>query len=499
MQISFSPVNLPKTGVIVLLARHSAILGQTGEAADEALDGALSRLIKIGRFRGEKGQFTELAAPNLGRATRIVVAGIGKPADLSLHALEQLGGRIVARLLSSGEKSISVVVDEFDDCPLKPADMAAHIAIGAQLRTYRFDKYRTTLKDDAKTSLERLTVLSRSSGRAETLYRSHSDVIEGVFFTRDLISEPANILTPAEFADRLVTFKEHAIDVTVLSPEQMLAMGMGSLMGVAQGSDNPPRLVAMEYRGPGTGKNSKPICFVGKGVTFDTGGISLKPPGGMEDMKWDMGGAGIVSGTMLGLAKRKANAHVVGIVGLVENMPSGNAQRPGDVVTTMSGQTVEVINTDAEGRLVLADAMHYAQETFNPKCIVDLATLTGAIIVALGHEHGGLFSNDDALAGALLEAGTSTGDALWRMPLGAAYDAQIASQIADMKNVGGRDAGSITAAQFLQRFIKKGLPWAHLDVAGMCWSKKDSPLFAKGATGYGVRLLDQLVRDMAEK
>lgn len=499
MQISFSPINLPKTGVIVLLARQSAVLGETGQAADKALDGALSRLFKIGRFRGEKGQFTELAAPGLGRATRVLVAGVGKPAEMTLSSLEALGGRVIARLLASGEKSISIVVDEFEDCPLKAADMAAHLAIGAQLRTYRFDKYRTTLKDDAKPSLERLTVLSRSSGRAETLHRSHSDVIDGVFFTRDLISEPANVLTPAEFADRLSEFSDFGINVTVLSPEQMLEMGMGSLMGVAQGSDNPPRMVAMEYRGPGTGKNSKPVCFVGKGVTFDTGGISLKPPGGMEDMKWDMGGAGIVSGTMLALAKRKASAHVVGIVGLVENMPSAKAQRPGDVVTTMSGKTVEVINTDAEGRLVLADALHWAQEEFKPRCIVDLATLTGAIIVALGHEHGGMFSNDDDLADALLSAGAQTGDKLWRMPLGSAYDAQLASQIADMKNVGGRDAGSITAAQFLQRFIQKGLPWAHLDVAGMCWSKKDSPLFAKGATGYGVRLLDQLVRDMAEK
>lgn len=499
MQISFSPINLPKTGVIVLLARQSAMLGETGQEADNALDGALSRLIKIGRFRGEKGQIAELAAPNLGRATRILIAGVGKPGDLSLADMEALGGNVVARLLSSGEKSISIVVDEFEDCALKISDMAAHAAMGAQLRTYRFDKYRTTLKDDAQTSLERLTVLSRSSGRAESLYRAHADVLDGVFFTRDLVSEPANILTPIEFANRLEPLSDLGVTVTILGPEQMLDMGMGSLMGVAQGSDNPPRLVAMEYRGPGTGKNSKPVCFVGKGVTFDTGGISLKPPGGMEDMKWDMGGAGIVSGAMMALAKRKANAHVVGIVGLVENMPSAKAQRPGDVVTTMSGQTVEVINTDAEGRLVLADAMHYAQETFNPRCIIDLATLTGAIIVSLGHEHGGLFSNDDALSEALLAAGKTTGDALWRLPLGAAYDAQINSPIADMKNVGGRDAGSITAAQFLQRFVKNGLPWAHLDVAGMCWTKKDSPLYPKGATGYGVRLLDQLVRDIAEK
>jgi len=499
MQISFSPINLPKTGVIVVFARSSAVLGEMGESADAALDGALSRLIKIGRFRGDKGQFAELAAPNLGRATRILLAGIGKPAALTPKHFEELGGRVIARLLSSGEKSISMVVDEFEDCPVKASEIAAHVAIGAKMRSYRFDKYRTTLKDDAKPSIERLTVLSRSSGRAETLYRSHADVLDGVFFTRDLVSEPANALTPVSFAERLETLSDYGIKLTVLTPEQMLDMGMGALMGVAQGSDNPPRLVAMEWRGPGTGKNSKPVCFIGKGVTFDTGGISLKPPGGMEDMKWDMGGAGIVSGTMLALAKRKAAAHVVGIVGLVENMPSSKAQRPGDVVTSMSGQTIEVINTDAEGRLVLCDAIHYAQETFNPKCIVDLATLTGAIIISLGHEHAGLFSNNDALADALLEAGDSVGDGIWRLPMGPAYDAQINSQIADMKNVGGRDAGSITAAQFLKRFIKDDLPWAHIDVAGMVWSKKDAPLYLKGATGYGVRLLDKFVRDTAEK
>ncbi|MEM9877797.1 MAG: leucyl aminopeptidase [Pseudomonadota bacterium] len=499
MQISFSPINLPKTGVVVLFARASATLGEMGESADKALDGALTRLIKIGRFRGEKGQFAELAAPNLGRTTRILLAGIGKPADLTLNHVEQLGGRVMARLLTSGEKSISVVVDEFDDCPLKASEIAAHVAIGARLRSYRFDKYRTTLKDDAKPSLERLTVLSRSAGRADTLYRSQADVIEGVNFTRDLVSEPANTLTPVEFADRLKMLGDLGVDVTILTPEQMLEMGMGALMGVAQGSSNPPRLVAMEWRGAGTSKNSKPVCFVGKGVTFDTGGISLKPPGGMEDMKWDMGGAGIVSGAMLALAKRKAAAHVVGIVGLVENMPSGKAQRPGDVVTSMSGQTIEVINTDAEGRLVLCDAMHYAQETFQPKCMIDLATLTGAIIVSLGHEHAGMFCNDDGLAEALTAAGKRTGDSVWRMPLGPAYDALINSPIADMKNIGGRYAGSITAAQFLQRFVKNGLPWAHLDVAGMVWSQKDSPLALKGATGYGVRLLDQFVRDTAEK
>ncbi|MEO0413171.1 MAG: leucyl aminopeptidase [Pseudomonadota bacterium] len=498
MQISFSPLNLPRTGVVVLLARQSAVLGDTGEEADKALGGALTRMIKAGRFRGEKGQIAELAAPDLGRATRILVCGIGKPAELTTRDMELMGGRVVARLLTSGEKSISLVMDDFDGLALKPQEMAGHAAIGAHLRTYRFDAYRTTLKDHELPSLERLTVMTRAAKRSESLYDSQKEVLEGVFFTRDLVSEPANTLTPAAFADRLSALSDHGLSVTVLGPEEMLGMGMGSLMGVAQGSANTPRLVAMEYRAPGTAKNSKPLCFIGKGVTFDTGGISLKPPGGMEEMKWDMGGAGIVSGAMLALAKRKAKAHVVGLVGLVENMPSSTAQRPGDVVTSMSGQTIEVINTDAEGRLVLADVMEYAQATFNPKMMVDLATLTGAIIVSLGHEHGGVFSNDDALADAIDKAGKATGDKVWRMPIGPAYDKLINSQIADMKNVGPREAGSITAAQFLQRFVRDGRPWAHLDVAGMVWAKQDTPLWPKGATGYGVRLLDQLVRDLAE-
>ncbi|MEM9287512.1 MAG: leucyl aminopeptidase [Pseudomonadota bacterium] len=498
MQVSFTPLNLPRTGVVVLLARNSATLGEIGREADDALGGALTRLMKNSRFRGEKGQMLEFAAPDLGRASRLILCGIGKPADLSTHDLELLGGRVVARLIKSGEKSISVVVDDFDGVTLKPQDMAAHVAMGAQLRMYRFDKYRTTLRDVDQTSLERITVLTRAAKRSETLYASYKDVLEGVYFTRDLVSEPANALTPAVFAERLQALAEHGLTITTLGPEEMLSMGMGTLMGVAQGSANPPRLVAMEYRGPGTSKNSRPLAFIGKGVTFDTGGISLKPPGGMEDMKFDMGGAGIVGGTMLALAKRKAKAHVVGLVGLVENMPSGTAQRPGDVVTSMSGQTVEVINTDAEGRLVLADVMHYAQETFNPRLMVDLATLTGAIIISLGNEYAGMFCNDDALADSINKAGQTTGDKVWRMPIGPAYDRLINSQIADMKNVGPREGGSITAAQFLQRFVKDGRPWAHLDVAGTVWAKSDNPLYPKGATGYGVRLLDQLVRDIAE-
>jgi len=285
----------------------------------------------------------------------------------------------------------------------------------------------------------------------------------------------------------------------VLDEKQMAKLGMGALLGVAQGSDHAPRLVAMRWDGAPSARNKAPIAFVGKGVTFDTGGISIKPAGGMEDMKWDMAGAGVVTGLMHTLATRKAKVNAVGVIGLVENMPSSKAQRPGDVVKTMSGQTIEVINTDAEGRLVLADALWWCQQVHKPHTIIDLATLTGAIIISLGHHHAGVFTNDDTLAERLSAAGKATGEAVWRMPLGDAYDKQVRSDIADMKNVGGRDAGSITAAQILKRFIKDDVTWAHLDIAGMAWSKSDTPTVPKGGTAFGVRLLNRLVADYYEQ
>ena len=286
------------------------------------------------------------------------------------------------------------------------------------------------------------------------------------------------------------------VKVEVFGEKQLEKLGMRALLGVGQGSRRESQVAVMQWNGAGRGR--QPIAFLGKGVTFDTGGISIKPAAGMGDMKWDMGGAGAVAGLMMALAGRKAKANVVGLIGLVENMPDGNAQRPGDIVTSMSGKTIEILNTDAEGRLVLADVLWYCQQRFKPAFMVDLATLTGAIIVSLGHEYAGLFANDDALAKNLIAAGEATGEKVWRMPLAGAYDKMIDSDIADVKNIGGRDAGSITAAQFLQRFTN-GVPWAHLDIAGMAWSSKDSDTVPKGGTGYGVRLLDRLVRDYYER
>jgi leucyl aminopeptidase len=322
-------------------------------------------------------------------------------------------------------------------------------------------------------------------------------VAAGVRFTRELVAEPANVIYPESFVERCRPLEALGVRLTVLDEREMASLGMGALLGVAQGSVRKPRLLAMEWNGTGDAA-AQPLVLVGKGVTFDTGGISIKPAAGMEDMKWDMGGAAAVVGTMRALAGRKAKARVIGVCGLVENMPDGNAQRPGDVVTSMSGQTIEVINTDAEGRLVLCDAITWAQRTWRPKTLIDLATLTGAMIVALGHEHGGLFSNDDALAEGLLGAGKASGDALWRFPLGDAYDKLIDSPIADMKNTGGRFAGSITAAQFIKRFVDDGVAWAHLDIAGMVWADKPGPVWDKGATGYGVRLLDRFVAEKFE-
>jgi leucyl aminopeptidase len=310
------------------------------------------------------------------------------------------------------------------------------------------------------------------------------------------VAEPPNVLYPESFVERCRELADLGIEITVLEPEEMAKLGMGALLGVAQGSVRGARLLAMKWNGKGAGDVD--LAFVGKGVTFDTGGISLKPGPGMEDMKWDMGGAGAVVGAMKALALRKARANVVGVCGLVENMPDGNAQRPGDVVTSMSGQTIEVLNTDAEGRLVLCDALTWVQKTHSPKTIVDLATLTGAMIISLGNEHGGLFSNDDGLADQLLAAGRSSGDLLWRFPLSDAYNKLLDSPIADMKNIGPRGAGSITAAQFIQRFIEPGVKWAHLDIAGMVWADKPGATYDKGATGFGVRLLDRFVSDNFE-
>lgn len=445
------------------------------------------------RFKGNAGQTFDGFVETDGEVARLALAGAGDRSDEArLANLEKAGAALAGKYQSSGDKEMVLDLSESELSPIE----AAHVLLGLRLRNWRYDIYRTKLKDEQKVTLESVTVVSAPEG-IETAWDDAAALAEGVEFTRELVTEPANILYPESFVARCrERFEGTGAELIVLDEAQMEELGMGSLLGVGQGSSRESRILAIRWNGGGS---EAPVAFVGKGVTFDTGGISIKPGPGMEDMKWDMGGAGAVAGGMLALVKRKARANVVGVCGLVENMPDGNAQRPGDVVKSMSGQTIEILNTDAEGRLVLADALHWTQEEFQPSRIVDFATLTGAIIVSLGHEYAGLFSNNDQLSKDLAKAGEAVGDKVWRMPISKAYDKLIDSPIADMKNIGGKAAGSITAAQFLQRFITNDTPWAHIDIAGMAWSDKPGRTWGKGATGYGVRLIDRLVADTAEK
>ncbi|BBC72573.1 leucyl aminopeptidase [Altererythrobacter sp. B11] len=457
------------------------------------LERPLAEGARAARFSGKADQFFEGFVERGGNVVRVAFAGIGSSTgETRSAALERAGAALAARYLTSGETMLAL---DAAGSGLGPQEVAA-VLTGLKLRSWRHDAYRTRLKEEQKKSLARVEVVGAPDG-SEAAWATEEALATGVEFTRELVAEPANIIYPASFVERCEKrFAGTGAELVVLGEAEMRELGMGALLGVSQGSEREPRLLAIKWMGGKAGE--KPTVFVGKGVTFDTGGISLKPPAGMEDMKWDMGGAGAVAGTMLALAGRKAKANVIGICGLVENMPDGKAQRPGDVVTTMSGQTVEVINTDAEGRLVLCDALTWAQRQFDPAAIVDLATLTGAMIIALGDEHGGLFSNNDQLADALLAAGKGSGDKMWRFPLSPAYDKLLDSPIADMKNVGPRGAGSITAAQYIQRFVENGTPWAHCDIAGMVWADKPGATWDKGATGFGVRLLDRYVRDNLE-
>ena len=495
MRVVFGQPSHPQSAALAVFAHKDGVL--TRGAQGHEADGRLGRAIKSGRFDGDVATITELLAPGGIDATRLLIVGLGAAGAADRGAFERIGGALVARLLTSGETSVTIDMEGVDDVAVSRSEAAARIAYGALLRSYRFDTYRTKLPEKQKPTLQEIVIVD-GGHEAEDAFEKLRQIADGVFLTRDLVSEPGNVIYPQSFVERVrKSLDGTGVEIEVLGEAEMAKLGMGALLGVSQGSDREAQLLVMKW--DGTGGGSKPVVFVGKGVTFDTGGISIKPGAGMEEMKWDMGGAGAVAGAMLALARRKAKAHVVGICGLVENMPDGKAQRPGDVVTSMSGQTIEVINTDAEGRLVLCDAIWYAQQTFDPEVIVDLATLTGAMVVALGHEYAGIFSNDDGLARQLVDAGTAAGDRLWRMPLGDAYDKLIESQIADMKNVGPRDGGSITAAQFIQRFVREGVKWAHLDVAGMVWAQKPGALWDKGATGYGVRLLDRFIEENYER
>ncbi|MGE3782284.1 MAG: leucyl aminopeptidase [Alphaproteobacteria bacterium] len=503
MKIDFATFAPPRSGAVVVGAWEDRVLTGVARRLDEETGGAIGRAVSAApRFHGKKNELLPLIGPPNLPLSRIVVAGLGRPDGVDAALLEDLGGNLVAHLNGAGESAATIAIDLGDGVPggtpgVKPGEAAARLAFGAALRAYRFDKYRTTEKPEKKPSLAAITVATEKPDAAREAHRALGAAAEAIAFTRDLVSEPANTLYPETLAERAASLREFGVSVEVLDENRMRELGMGALLGVAQGSVRPPRLVVMEHRGGPA--DAAPLAFIGKGVTFDTGGISIKPAAGMGDMKWDMAGAGAVIGLMRLLGARQARVNAVGIVGLVENMPSGSAQRPGDIVRSMSGQTIEVLNTDAEGRLVLADALWYCQDRFKPQLMVDLATLTGAIIVALGNEYAGLFANNDDLAERLIASGNSVGEKLWRMPLGDSYDRLIDSDAADVKNIAGdRGAGSTIGAQFIKRFVND-VPWAHLDIASVAWSKKDAPTVPKGATAFGVRLLDRFVAEYHEK
>ena len=502
MKISFTEPELPRCGAVVVGVWEGKALTPAARRLDEATAGAITRaLAAASRFSGKKDELLPIIGPANLSVSRIVLAGLGKPESPDSRSFQQLGGNLVAHLNGAGEEEATLMIDVAEGASIGATDAAAELAFGAQLRSYRFDKYKTKQKPEQKPSLNRLTVAASGAKGAKRAYQPLEKAAEAVFLTRDLVSEPANVIYPETLAAEAARLAELGVDVEILDEHKMRDLGMNALLAVGQGSARPPRVVVMQWNGANDsgGARSQPLAFVGKGVTFDTGGISIKPAAGMGDMKWDMAGSAVVIGLMRLLAARNAPVNAVGVVGLVENMPSGTAQRPGDIVTSMSGQTIEVLNTDAEGRLVLADALWYCQDRFKPRLMIDLATLTGAVIVALGHHQAGLFSNNDQLAERLVEAGKAVGEQVWRLPLAESYDREIDSDAADVKNIGGgRAAGSIIGAQFVQRFVNE-VPWAHLDIAGTAWSTKDAPTVPKGATAFGVRLLDRFVSNYYEK
>ncbi len=496
MQINFSKLEASEEGVLVVGVAENQELNGLARDLDKKAKGAITKALTTMRFTGGKGQLVEVLSPAGSDLDRLLVVGMGSADGFNALAAESVGATAMARLLTSGQKDVTFAVEVPKGASIESDEMAAHIGLGCSLRGYRFDNYRTTLKKNEKPSLSKVTIGVEDVAGAKKAWRQQEALSSGIFFARDLVTEPANVLYPEEFTRRARKLEELGVEVEVLDEKDMGKLGMHSLLGVGLGSERESQLLVMQWKGA-SDRKAAPVAFVGKGVTFDTGGISLKPGPGMEAMKYDMGGAAAVTGAMYAIASRKARANVVGICGLVENMPDGKAQRPGDVVKSMSGQTIEVLNTDAEGRLVLADALWYCQNRFKPQFMVDLATLTGAIRVSLGLEIAGMFSNNDQLAERLARAGKEEGEELWRMPLSERFDKLIDSPIADMKNIGGQFGGSITAAQFLQRFVNK-VPWAHLDIAGTAWFEEARGATPKGASGFGVRLLNRLVADHYE-
>lgn len=494
MSIVFSTTPPTDVDTVAIAISDSLKLGEIASSINQSLGGVVESAIQDSDFKAKSGKTLVIQPLPGGLYKRVILFGMGEEKELTDKSLRDAAGALIPVLESNKAKRSAVIMDAVSE-----ETLVAHAALGMRLRQYRFEKYKTKKDEDDLPALESISIVAPKSAEAEAIYHSLQAVADGVYLARDVVTEPPNKLYPESYANIIKKeLTEAGATVKILSANKLEKLGMGALLGVGQGSIRESHVVIIEWNGNPDSKEY-PLALVGKGVTFDTGGISLKPSNGMEDMKYDMGGSASVVGTMRALAGRKAKVNAVGIVGLVENMPSHNAQRPSDVVTSMSGQTIEVLNTDAEGRLVLADVLWYIQEEYKPKYVIDLATLTGAIVIALGEEHAGIFSNSDDLSEKVTASGLATGERVWRFPLDKAYDKMLDSPIADMQNISsGRGAGSITAAQFLQRFIKEGVEWMHIDIAGVAWAKKDLDSCPKGARGYGVQLLDHMVKNYFE-
>ena len=498
VRVSFIKNYSKNKKLLVVLLDDSLKLYGDILSIDKKSKGIISRAIRNKSFAGKNKETLSFLTLNITNVVEVILYGIGSSANLDEDKIERIGGNLFS-IIPDKIKNMAITLKSFKSLNVSDVDFAIHLAQGFCLRSYSFNKYKSKSKPKFVSDLQSLEVIVDNPNVVKNKYVELNALKDGVFLTRNLVSEPPNILNPITLSKEVLKLRNEGIEVQVLNLTQIKKLKMGALIGVAQGSNNEPRLVTMRWRANKKSKSKPDICFVGKGVTFDTGGISIKQSNGMEDMKYDMAGAGVVIGLMKALAKRKAKVDVCAVVGLVENMPSGKAQRPSDVVTSFSGHTIEVINTDAEGRLVLADAVSYGIKKFNPKKLIDLATLTGAVIVTLGNKRAGLFSNDDDLANNISYAGEKTGEKLWRLPVGPEYDEDIKSEIADMKNVGsGRGAGSTAGAKFIQQFVSD-IPWAHIDIAGVTWSKSNSDLFPSGATAFGVRMLNSYVKKFLEK
>jgi leucyl aminopeptidase len=493
LKFNFTSFTRPH-GVLVVFCEDNLKFGPATQRALAPLGDLIRRAAAADRFTGKSGASLDIVAPSGLNVPRLVVMGIGKESELKSRDIVKFGGIAMGKVPTAATNA--TIFAEFGAGALK-ADQVAELALGARLRAYTFDLYKTKRKEEEELPGKvELNFACANAASAEKAWARQLAIANGVVLARDLVNEPGNVLYPGEFARRATSLTKLGVGVEVLDVAAMRKLGMGALLGVGQGSAHESKLVVMRWNGGKRGVD--PVAFIGKGVCFDSGGISIKPAQGMEDMKGDMAGAACVVGLMHALAARKAKINAVGAIGLVENMPDGKAQRPGDIVKTMSGQTIEIINTDAEGRLVLADVLHYVNKRFKPKFMINLATLTGAIIVALGQEYAGMFCNDDKLAERLTKAGETVGERVWRMPLGPEYDKMIDSKFADMKNTGGRWGGAITAAQLLQRFVNK-TPWAHLDIAGTAMGSPQTDINKSWASGWGVRLLERLVEDYYER